>query len=75
MTTRIANLPSPSLPWVDPATGQPKDGFRLFMTLFAAGNLGPFVQAANDAAAAKAGVAVGGVYQNPTTGALFGRRT
>jgi hypothetical protein len=64
MTTRIANLPTASIPWVDPSTGQPKDGFRLFMTLFAAGNFGPFVSAANDVAAAKAGVAVGGVYEN-----------
>ena len=74
MITRIANLPSPSLPWIDPATGKPKDGFRLFMTLFASGNFGPFVQASNDTAAAKAGVSIGGVYQDPTTGHLIGRR-
>jgi hypothetical protein len=43
------------------------------MTLFAAGNLGPFASAADDAAAAKAGVAVGGVYQN--AGALRVRLT
>lgn len=74
MTTRVANLPSPSLPWINMSTGCPADSFRLFMTLFAAGNFGPFAQAANDIEAAKAGVAIGGVYQNPTTGAIFGRR-
>jgi hypothetical protein len=62
--TRVANLPSPTLPWIDTKTGRPEEAFRLFMTLFAAGNLGPFPSAANDAAAAKAGVAVGGVYHN-----------
>jgi hypothetical protein len=64
MTTRVANLPSPSLPWMDPKTGRPTDSFRLFMTLFAAGNFGPFPSATDDAAAATEGVAVGGVYQN-----------
>jgi hypothetical protein len=64
MTGRVANLPSATLPWIDPKTGRPAEGFRLFMTLFAAGNFGPFVSASSDAAAAKAGVSVGGVYQN-----------
>lgn len=61
---KVANLPSPTLPWIDVKTGKPLEGFRQFMTLFAAGNLGPFIQAANDSAAASAGVAIGGVYQN-----------
>lgn len=74
MTTRVANLPSPSLPWIDAKSGRPTDSFRLFMTLFAAGNFGPFIQAADDASAAKAGVAVGGVYQDQTTGHLIARR-
>lgn len=70
MTAKIANLPSPTLPWIDPKTGRPEEGFRIFMTLFAARNFvfGPFVSAANDTAAANAGVAVGGVYEN--SGAL-----
>ena len=46
--------------------------FQQFMTMFAAGNFGPFRQAANDAAAAKAGVAIGGVYQD-ANGILHGR--
>lgn len=73
MVAKVANLPSPTLPWIDPKTGKPLDAFRLFMTLFAAGNLGPFVSAANDAAAATAGVAIGGLYQN--AGALRVRLT
>lgn len=63
MTAKVANLPSPTLPWVD-SSGRPTQAFRQFMTLFAAGNLGPFPSAANDADAAKAGVVVGAVYQN-----------
>lgn len=73
MTAKIANLPSPTLPWIDVKTGRPTDTFRLWATLFSAGNLGPFPSAANDVAAAKAGVAIGGVYQN--SGALRVRLT
>jgi hypothetical protein len=75
MATKIANLPAQSIPWIDTNTGKPLQGFGLFMSQFAALNFGPFVQAANDAAAARAGVVVGGVYQNPATGALYGRRS
>lgn len=73
MSQRAANLPSPSLPWMD-KDGRPTTAFRNFMIPFAALNVGPFVQAASDAAAAAAGVPIGGVYQHPASGALFGRR-
>lgn len=74
MIVRTANLPSPSQPWTA-QDGRPTQAFRNFMIPFAALNFGPFVQAASDAAAASAGVPIGGVYQHPTTGALYGRRT
>jgi hypothetical protein len=67
MAGRIANLPSPAQPWVDPKTGKPTDSFRLFMTLYAAGNHGPFPEAADDAAAARAGVAVDAIYHTGGT--------
>lgn len=73
MTGKVAILPSPSIPWIDPKSGRPMPEFQRFMTLFAAGNFGPFAQAANDAAAAKAGVSIGGVYQDASTGILHGR--
>ncbi|MBV8474515.1 MAG: hypothetical protein JO107_10250 [Hyphomicrobiales bacterium] len=60
---KLANLPSPVLPWVD-SQGKPTLPFMQFMTLLAAGNIGPLTSAANDAAAATAGVVVGGLYQN-----------
>jgi hypothetical protein len=72
--TKAANLPQATQPWVNP-DGTPSQAFRLWAIPFAALNFGPFVQAASDAAAATAGVPVNGVYQNPTTGALYGRRT
>ena len=72
MTGKVANLPSPTIPWVQ-ANGTPSPEFQRFMTLFAKGNFGPFPQALNDAKAAQIGVPVGGVYQNPTNGILFGR--
>ena len=63
MTTKVANLPTAIIPWMD-SSGRPTQAFRQFMTLFAAGNLGPFPSAVTDADAAKTGVDVGGVYQN-----------
>jgi hypothetical protein len=72
VAARRAVLPPTSVPWFDPQTGLPVEPFRTFMLAFAALQFGPFVQAANDAAAAKAGVVVGGVYQLPS-GALAGR--
>lgn len=73
-TSRRAVLPPTSIPWFDPKTGLPVDPFKTFMLAFAALQFGPFVIAANDAAAGKAGVAVGGVYQLPS-GSLQGRIT
>jgi hypothetical protein len=72
MVARVANLPSPQIPWMN-ADGTPTQAFRNWVVPFASLGFGPFVQAANDAAAAKAGVAVGGVYQDTTTGYLRGR--
>lgn len=60
---KLAVLPSPSIPWVN-QQGQPTQALIQFMTALAAGNIGPLVSAANDAAAAKAGVPVNGLYQS-----------
>lgn len=68
-------LPDPALPWSDPATGRPTPPFAEYMqgvarvvVLLNAGTVGPLVDAANDAAAAAAGVPVGGLYR--TTNAV-----
>jgi len=73
MATPQGPLPSPSLPWID-KPGTPSLAFRqYFLTLDAAvkalvkGLFGTPVQltnAANDAAAAAAGVAIGQFYRN-----------
>jgi hypothetical protein len=62
MAQKLAPLPPVSVPWVD-AQGRPTLAFTQFMTAFAANNIGPLPSAANDAAAAKAGVPVNGLYQ------------
>jgi hypothetical protein len=63
MMAKNAVLPSPVVAWVD-SQGKPTQVFTQFMTLFAATNFGPLPQAGNDVAAAKAGVAVGQLYQS-----------
>jgi hypothetical protein len=58
-------LPLISLPWID-KEGRPTIPFGTYMTLVAAGYLPQFTQlvdAANDAAAATAGVTVGQMYK------------
>jgi hypothetical protein len=59
----IQPLPQGTFPWVD-SQGKPTQQFLKAMVLFFAGNIGPLTSAANDTAASKAGVAVGGLYQN-----------
>lgn len=56
--------------WIDPATGRPDLSFYQYMStvdallrLLASGTIGPLVNAANDAAAAAAGVKVNGLYR------------
>jgi hypothetical protein len=61
-TSKLAPLPQASIPWVD-QQGRPTQPLRQFMTALAAGNIGPLVSAANDAAAAKAGVPINGLYE------------
>lgn len=63
MAAKLAPLPQASLSWVD-AQGKPTQAFYLFMAAQAANNVGPFVSAANDAAAQKAGVPLNGLYEN-----------
>ncbi len=63
MAAKLAVLPTPSLPWID-KEGRPTLALIQFMTAIAAGNIGPLVSAANDAAAAAAKVPVNGLYQS-----------
>ena len=63
MAGKLAQLPPITIPWVD-ESGTPTTQFGPFMVLFAGGNIGPLVSAANDAAAAKAGVSIGQLYQD-----------
>lgn len=60
---RLATLPSPAVAWID-QQGRPTLPLIQFMTALAAGNIGPLIAAANDAAAAKAGVPVNGLYES-----------
>jgi hypothetical protein len=62
-TPKLSVLPSSALPWVD-GQGRPTTQMIQFMTAIAASNIGPLTSAANDAAAAKAGVPVNGLYQS-----------
>jgi hypothetical protein len=61
MANRKATLPIVSSPWVD-KDGVPTVPFGTFMSAIAANIIGPLPAAADDAAAAKAGVAVNGLY-------------
>lgn len=60
-------LPSSAFAWVD-SSGKPTQPFAQFMSAFVAAmqsaNFGSLPSATDDAAAAKAGVAVGQLYQN-----------
>lgn len=69
---KLAVLPSSALPWVD-QQGRPTLPLIQFMTALASSNIGPLTSAANDAAAAKAGVPVNGLYE--TGGAVKIRLT
>lgn len=60
---KLSVLPSSALPWVD-QTGRPTTSFIQAMTALFANNIGPLTSAANDAAAAKAGVPVNGLYES-----------
>jgi hypothetical protein len=62
-SAKLATLPSSALPWVD-QQGRPTLPLIQFMTAIAANNIGPLTSAANDAAAAKAGVPVNGLYES-----------
>ena len=66
-------LPSPIMTWINPQ-GQPTQAFIQYMTALAAGKMGPFVEAADDAAAAKAGVGIGQFYILPTSSAVQMRK-
>ena len=63
---KLAPLPQSSFPWVD-QQGRPMQGFYQFMTALAVNNIGPLASAANDAAAAKAGVPINGLYESSGT--------
>jgi hypothetical protein len=66
-TTTLPPLPSPALKWFDVQTGQPTPIFRDWCNgmdrIMRAGLFGTLVAAANDAAAAAAGVPVNGLYR------------
>jgi hypothetical protein len=57
-----AVLPPASIPWINTKDGTPTDAFRNFMTALGSLNIGPLTKAANDGAAAQAGVPVNGLY-------------
>lgn len=66
-TTSLPTLPQINLPWFDRATGKPTLEFGQWAAgvdrILRAGLFGTLLNAANDAAAAKLGVPVGGVYR------------
>ena len=66
-TTSLPPLPPLNFAWFDPATGIPTQQFGQWVAavdrILRAGQFGTLINAANDAAAAKAGVAVGGLYR------------
>lgn len=65
MAVTVPTLPRGDFPWVDPKTGKPTQVFLLYMTSLAQGYPGwNLINAANDAAAATAGVAIGQIYRN-----------
>lgn len=71
MASPQSPLPQPSFAWVDAGSGRPTLVFSLYMASLdaavrglAAGVVGPLVNAANDAAAAAAGVQINGLYHN-----------
>jgi len=64
-------LPKPDQPWVQDRRGEPTQPFGQYMTQLdeltravANNEVGALVNAANDAAAARAGVAVGSLYRS-----------
>lgn len=59
---RKANLPPVSAPWAD-GRGVPSIPFGQWAAAIAANIIGPLPAAANDAAAANAGVPINGLYQ------------
>lgn len=66
----IKPLPDPGLPWINPATGRPSEPFAEYLqgvarlaVLLNSNVVGPLTNAANDAAAAAAGVPIGGLYR------------
>ena len=67
-TTSLPPLPGPALRWFDTQTGQPTPLFRDWAAamdrIMRAGLFGTLVNAANDAAAAAAGVPLNGLYRN-----------
>lgn len=67
-TTALPPLPSPALKWFDAQTGQPAPAFRDWCLsidrILRGGLFGTLVSAANDAAAAAAGVPLNGLYRN-----------
>jgi hypothetical protein len=67
-TTSLPPLPPPALAWFDRASGRPTDVFRdwcLAMDrIMRAGQFGTLTNAANDGAAAAAGVPLNGIYRN-----------
>ena len=70
MATAPGPLPPVNTVWIQ-GDGSPSLAFRQYMLLadallrlLAANNVGPLTNAANDAAAAAAGVPIGGLYRN-----------
>lgn len=67
-TTLVQPLPNPPQRWFDPATGRPTIEFGRWATqvdaILRGALFGTLISAANDAAAATAGVPVNGFYRN-----------
>ena len=61
MTAKLSPLPQVTTAWVD-AQGKPTIAFMQYMQALAAGNVGPFTSAKDDAGAAKAGVPMNTFY-------------
>jgi len=67
-TTSLPPQPGPALRWINPVTGIAEGTFRDWALavdrILRAGQFGTLINAANDGAAAAAGVPLNGIYRN-----------
>ena len=63
MAQKLSPLPDPVSAWIQP-DGKPTIGFSLAMKNFTQGNIGPLIEATDDADAARKGVSIHQWYES-----------